>query len=180
MKYILLIISLIFFVACSNKTYYRGKTSHHPKSNTSVQSKPTQIEKKTAKIAPAPNTNNSYELDQLYAHYRKWKGTPYKFGGVTRSGIDCSGFVFITYEKKFAFSLPRDTLGQVKEGKWIPKKDLKTGDLIFFRTGSNTRHVGIYLEKGTFMHASSSRGVTISKLNTKYWKKRYWQSRRMY
>ena len=68
---------------------------------------------------------------------------------------------------------------QSKIGKEIRKDDLKAGDLIFFKTGSASEHVGIYLEKNKFLHASQKQGVTISRLDNVYWKSNYWKSVRI-
>ena len=67
----------------------------------------------------------------------------------------------------------------MKLGKSIAKNELKTGDLVFFRTSRNTRHVGIYLNDNKFIHASSSKGVTTSSLKNKYWSQKYWTAKRL-
>src|SRR5699024_726922 len=75
--------------------------------------------------------------------------------------------------------LPRTTLEQANRGKQIARSDLQRGDLIFFRTGPGSRHVGIYLGDGQFMHASETHGVTKSSIDSAYWRRHYWQSRRL-
>ncbi len=116
---------------------------------------------------------------QLYAQYNAWKGVRYQLGGLSKKGIDCSGFVSITFKKKFAISLPRTTQQQAQQGFEIPRSQLKAGDLVFFKTGSNVLHVGIYLENGKFLHASTSKGVTVSTISNSYWQKRYWKATRL-
>jgi len=111
--------------------------------------------------------------------YKGWKGTPYRYGGLSKNGVDCSGFIYQTYKTVFGISLPRSTTEQVKQGKRVYINQLRAGDLIFFKTGRNVNHVGIYLEKGKFVHASSSKGVIVSSMHTGYWKKSYWQARRL-
>ena len=123
--------------------------------------------------------HNVPRLKDLYQHYRSWKGTPYRYGGSTKRGIDCSSFIFDTYQSLFKISLPRSTKNQVKQGNRIYINQLEPGDLVFFKTGWNVRHVGIYLEQGKFMHVSSTKGVIISNLNSGYWKENYWQARRL-
>jgi len=113
-------------------------------------------------------------MKNLLAHYQQWRGARYSLGGMSKSGVDCSGFVYIAYLKRFNLELPRTTINQIRAGYTIDKSELKAGDLVFFKTGVGVRHVGIYLDKGKFMHASSSKGVTISHLNNTYWKKHYW------
>ncbi len=115
----------------------------------------------------------------LYAQYKDWKGTPYRLGGLNKKGIDCSGFVYLTFKDQFGLKLPRTTKDQVKRGTRVYIGELQAGDLIFFKTAWRTRHVGIYLSDGRFLHASTSKGVIISRLDNVYWKKKYWQSRRV-
>ena len=115
----------------------------------------------------------------LSKHFKKWDKVKYRFGGLSKKGVDCSGFVYLAFLKQFDIQLPRNTALQVKLGKSISKKELKTGDLVFFRTGRNRRHVGIYLNDNKFIHASSSKGVTTSSLKNKYWSQKYWTSKRL-
>lgn len=132
--------------------------------------------------APAPvqsiSSTQSSAVKKLYSQYNQWRGTPYKYGGLSLNGVDCSGFVHQTYKAVYNISLPRSTDQQIRQGKPVSITALKTGDLLFFKTGWKVRHVGIYLEKGKFVHASTSRGVTISNLNDTYWQKSYTQARR--
>ena len=116
---------------------------------------------------------------ELYAHYHEWKAVGYSPGGISRNGVDCSGFVYLTFNDRFGIELPRSTSQQAREGTQIMTRDLMPGDLVFFKTGTFTRHVGIYLEKGKFMHASTSEGVTISSMKKSYWKRCFWQARRI-
>jgi lipoprotein Spr/probable lipoprotein NlpC len=68
---------------------------------------------------------------------------------------------------------------QARLGKEVRKDDLRAGDLVFFRTGKTSNHVGIYLEKNKFLHASQKKGVIISRLDNVYWKSSYWKSVRI-
>ena len=115
----------------------------------------------------------------LQSHYRDWAGVPYRYGGRDRSGIDCSSFVRRTLDAVESIDLPRTTAAQAQRGEAIGRGDLSPGDLVFFRTGGGNRHVGIYIGDGRFMHASTSRGVTLSRLDNIYWRRHYWQSRRI-
>jgi len=115
----------------------------------------------------------------LYQQVRDWNGVPYKYGGLSKRGIDCSGFVLKTFQSKFNINLPRNTDRQSRKGDPVLRSDLKAGDLVFFRLGYNLRHVGIYLENDRFAHASTSKGVTLSSLKNSYWSKRYWKARRV-
>lgn len=116
--------------------------------------------------------------EKIMAFHLKWRGVPYRLGGNNQKGIDCSALVQILYKEQFGIDLPRTTATQVKEGKKVSRKDLKIGDLVFFKTGRNTRHVGVYIGDNQFVHASTSRGVMISTLNN-YWNNSYWQGRRI-
>jgi len=111
----------------------------------------------------------------------KWAGTPYVLGGQSRAGIDCSGFVQKTLFDRFGVKVPRTTKDQATHGKKIAKSDIQTGDLVFFKTGRgpNGYHVGIYVKDDLFLHASTKGGVIYSSLNSPYWKKTYWQTRRI-
>ena len=100
-------------------------------------------------------------------------------GGTSRKGVDCSGLVYQTYRTKFGVAMPRSTEQQSKMGQAVRKEQLKAGDLVFFKTGVFTRHVGMYIDEGDFLHVSSSKGVMISNLDEKYWKRAYWKARRV-
>ncbi|MZG41579.1 endopeptidase [Dickeya dianthicola] len=118
---------------------------------------------------------------QLHAQLAKWRGMPYRYGGLDQNGIDCSGFVYLTFRDRFGLTLPRSTEEQTEVGTHVDRDALLPGDLVFFRTGSgeNGLHVGIYDNNDQFIHASTSRGVMRSSLNNVYWKRAYWQARRI-
>lgn len=115
----------------------------------------------------------------LQAQHREWAGVPYRLGGVSKSGVDCSAFVRQTYARRFGLELPRTTEGQVEVGDPVARAELLAGDLVFFQTGFSKLHVGIYMENDRFLHASTSRGVMISRLDNPYWRKNYWHARRI-
>ena len=112
-------------------------------------------------------------------HYKTWRNTPYRLGGLSKRGIDCSGFVHVIYRDAFNKKVPRSTQRLAKIGKSITQKSLKFGDLVFFKTGRKQRHVGIYINNGKFIHASSSRGVMQSSLRSDYWSQHYWKAKRI-
>ena len=124
--------------------------------------------------------NDTIEVKNvLNQQYADWRHVKYRLGGLSSEGIDCSGLVYRTYRAEFGVDVPRSTEYQSKVGKPVNKKQLKAGDLVFFKTGITTRHVGIYIDKGDFLHVSSSRGVMISNMKNPYWSNTYWKSRRL-
>jgi cell wall-associated NlpC family hydrolase len=80
-----------------------------------------------------------------------------------------------TFKDKLNIQIPRTTALQSEFGEEVSIEDLKMGDLVFFKTGFKVRHVGIYLEGGKFLHASTKRGVTISRLDNPYYEKHFWK-----
>lgn len=107
-------------------------------------------------------------------------GTPYVFGGTSAHGIDCSGFTMQVF-KMVGINLPRTADVQFNVGSPVAKGQEQSGDLVFFETYCpGPSHVGIYLGGGRFIHASSSRGVTISSLSDEYFKPRYLGAKRVF
>lgn len=138
------------------------------------------ISQKTSKsVRPQRTLSRGKTHSSLRKQYSKWEGTPYSFGGTSRKGIDCSALVMHVYNEAFGASLPRTTAQQVKVGQSVSQSRMKVGDLVFFKTGWNQRHVGVFMGGNEFLHASVSNGVTVSKLSDPYWRSRYWQSRRI-
>jgi cell wall-associated NlpC family hydrolase len=115
-----------------------------------------------------------YAVDRLI-------GTPYRFGGDSERGIDCSAFTRRVYRSQNV-ELPRNSREQARVGASVTYSSVRTGDLIFFDTSINggISHVGVYIGKGTFAHASSSKGVTRSSLKEKYYVKRFVKGGRIF
>ncbi|UJP05032.1 MAG: NlpC/P60 family protein [Nitrosomonas sp.] len=136
-------------------------------------------EKPFVKSYPKPAKSSSYNINALYSQYHEWQGVRYQKGGLSSRGIDCSGFVHVTFKSKFGIDLPRTTHMQARFGREIQRDELMAGDLVFFRTGPTSSHVGIYLEKNKFIHASEKNGIMISRLDHVYWQSNYWKSVRI-
>lgn len=108
--------------------------------------------------------------------------TPYKYGGTSERGIDCSAFTQKVFQRSLELQIPRSTREQFQIGEKITKNDeLNFGDLVFFKTKkrSSPSHVGIYIGDNKFMHASRKKGVMVSSLDEKYWTPRYIGARRL-
>lgn len=122
------------------------------------------------------------EIDRLISEARKWIGTPYVYGGNSRSGTDCSGLIMELFKNVFNIKLPRSAAMQHQFAQEIERGDLNSGDLVFFCTGkskSRVNHVGLYIGKNKMIHASSSRGVMESDLGGSYWQRAYYSSGRI-
>jgi len=152
---IMAVAALLFIVSCAH---------HHKESDDGLRETnraPGQIQK------------------QLETEYQRWQGTRHRMGGSSRSGVDCSGFVKAVYKNIFMMDLPRTTQAQATIGRPVKKPDLQAGDLVFFKPPSYPRHVGIYLSNSEFIHASKTKGVTISRMDPNYWDKYFWTARRL-
>lgn len=113
---------------------------------------------------------------KLYIESAKWIGTPYRGGGTNQRGVDCSGLTQQLYRSVYRKELSRSSNDQFKSVQKINKRKLEAGDLVFFstdRSGKKVGHVGIYLKDGKFIHASTSSGVIVSKLNEPYYKRNW-------
>lgn len=127
--------------------------------------------------------NRTVELEgnEVVERAERFLGTPYRMGGTTEKGLDCSGLVYTVYQD-FGIALPRTSQDQSQFGQKVGKGDLSSGDLVFFRTGKGSKvtHVGIYAGKGEFIHASTrSKRVKYDRLDNKYFKNRYVTARRV-
>jgi lipoprotein Spr len=112
----------------------------------------------------------------LIAEAQSWIGTRYQYGGMSKEGTDCSGFVMSVYRNACHLKIPRTTRDQVKYCTKIVRNKMLPGDLVFFapgRTEDKVGHVGLYIGDGRMIHASSSRGVMVSGFDSGYWGERY-------
>ncbi|TVZ55838.1 NlpC/P60 family protein [Lutibacter sp. Hel_I_33_5] len=138
----------------------------------------------TKKVVSNTNKSNS-KVDKIIRVAKNYKGTKYKFGGVTRKGMDCSGLVFVSFKKENV-QLPRVSRMMAKKGHAVSLNRVKKGDLLFFKTSkrhNRINHVGLItsVKNGAikFIHSTSSRGVIESLLSQKYWKRAFVKARRV-
>ena len=146
------------------------------------------VESLSQRLASRPQSSLRYsnvtpaglDRDKVLLEIVSMLGVPYRLGGNTQSGIDCSGFTSRVYQKALYRQLPRAARNQYEVGEEIAETDLQFADLVFFNTaGRSPSHVGIYIEDDLFAHASVSYGVTISSLESTYYRKRYVGARRI-
>jgi probable lipoprotein NlpC len=109
---------------------------------------------------------NDIQNGRLYSFIEEWYGTPYKFGGMGKDGVDCSALVFLLQLQVYNQPLPRTCALQVNTIKRKYEEELQEGDLVFFDfDGKQFSHVGVYLQNGYFVHASTRKGVIIARLH---------------
>ena len=127
-----------------------------------------------------PSSGGKSDLSDVSGTAARFLGTPYRFGGEGPTGIDCSSFVQQVF-REHEIELPRTAREQILVGQEVAEGDLQKGDLVFFQTyASYPSHVGIYLGEGKMMHASSGKGeVTVSDLNSEYYRSRYLGAKRV-
>jgi probable lipoprotein NlpC len=128
---------------------------------------------------------NTIAVEDLIDHAQSFLGTPYKWGGQSKKGIDCSGLIYSCFDA-INLPVPRVTSELVKTGSKVAPRDLVPGDLVFFKTGKSRKkvnHVGLVIgqkDRGAlFIHASTSKGVMISKLDEPYWHSTFITARRL-
>ena len=125
----------------------------------------------------------SADLNKVLSEAKTYLGVPYRYGGINRNGIDCSGLTTNAYQS-IGILLPRSSKAQSEFGKQIKRDKLKPGDLVFFTAKSNGKidHVGMVtkvLDKEvTFIHATTKKGVRYDRLDTGYWVDKFMAARR--
>jgi cell wall-associated NlpC family hydrolase len=134
----------------------------------------------SVEVEPDPAPVNSTVGNRIVTQARKWLGVRYRFGASSRSSTDCSGYT-MQVMRSVGISIPRTSAAQARAGRPVSRGQLQPGDLVFFRTrGNRISHVGIYVGKNRFIHASSgSRQVRESGLGEAYYSKRYVTARRV-
>ncbi len=150
------VLTAVILSSCSSAPAYRGDGIHCSGGEWSEIS------------SSAGGPRNSTDLSMM-DEINNWMGTPYVYGGESRSGVDCSAFTQAVYQS-VNIDIPRTASTQAAASRAVVPSDLRFGDLIFFNTsGSGISHVGIYIGNGFFAHASSSRGVVRESLSKQYY-----------
>jgi len=131
---------------------------------------PVQQDSTSVRVRPLSRK----EAARLVSGAKHHLGEPYRYGGASPSGWDCSGFASTMFGKYLSYRLPRNTKSLFAHSVKIPNSKRKPGDLVFFRIkSSSASHVGIYIGSNKFIHASTSSGIIISSLKEKYYKKTF-------
>ncbi|QTV07008.1 C40 family peptidase [Faecalibacter bovis] len=184
MLYFLAVVFSLIVVSCGSST----KVTSYRKTANKVYSKinsankyPSKGKSSSSSSTVYRSTNKTYtskDTNNVLSTAKSFLGVPYKYGGTTRSGFDCSGLVFVSFDK-VDLKLPRVSSQQAQEGREIKISEAREGDLVFFNTSGNSiSHVGIIesIEKSgeiKFIHSSTSKGVIISSMDENYWKTRF-------
>lgn len=152
-------VSVIFLISCSSSRNIAGK-------------------EKIARLSGQLGFPVSPKDDlKLYTEAASWLGVPYKYGGNTKAGVDCSGLTCHIYRNVYRIRLERTVAGMYKKNcRKISRRKLQPGDLVFFNTAKTRKsvsHVGIFLKNNVFIHATTRNGVRISSLDETYYKKKW-------
>jgi len=127
------------------------------------------------------HTNSSVANTQYEAvtFAKQMLGAPYRYGGSTPKGFDCSGLVYYSYSKA-GYPIGRDSKSQIAQTITIDPRDLRPGDLVFFDIKGSNTHIGIYIGDGQFIHApSSGKRVSYSSMDEQYWREHFVRAGRL-
>ncbi len=187
---VIAIAALLFFAGCATSREVapinNAPTVQHASSSRSLSSNKEEPPQKSAGNKAAKSsahkencarlgvTPDSSDNARLYSESAAWLGARYQYGGNSKSGIDCSGFVYAVYKAVYGHELTRQSARMLTDNcTRINKSQLREGDLVFFRTdgkqSTTPNHVGIYLKENKFIHASTSKGVVVSDLTSAYY-----------
>lgn len=178
-KILLILILIISFSSC--KSSKRAKNNKN--SSTKIVTKKNKREKN--KTVVYETASNKTKADYIIDYAKQFEGVRYKWGGTSKSGMDCSGLVYESF-KSSKIQLPRISRDMAKKGYKVQLKKVLKGDLLFFKTGNrrnSINHVGLIVDIRDndikFIHATSSKGVIVSGLNESYWLKAFHEARRI-
>ncbi len=167
------------FLAVLLVLYLSSCSSHkNVSSSTATTNSKTALKNKYAlllNIEPKEIKNES-----LFVFIDDWYAVPYKYAGLDKNGIDCSGFISVLYDKVYNKKIPRSTKELHETCIGVSRSELKEGDLVFFKIDQEKpSHVGLYLMNNKFVHASTKKGIMISDLEEVYFKKYFYTGGRI-
>lgn len=172
-KLLVLFILSFFMISCGSSKKITTTQKPQPKTTT-IPNTPQPV------ITSAPTI-----ADKIVWTAVTYKGIPYKYAGTTTAGMDCSGLIYTSFKKRNVF-IPRTSSLMYKAGVSIRLNEVKRGDLLFFKTSrkrGKVNHVGLVTsaKKGDirFIHATSSKGVIVTSLNSRYWRKAFVGAKRV-
>jgi lipoprotein Spr len=176
-----LVVSILAIGACSGQKRAKKPSSRsthsssRPSPSKAVSNASSSGTKYKSKYAQQLGVEPSQlKSERLYAFINEWEGIPYRYGGTSKTGVDCSGFVGALYREVYSKNLPRTTSEIGKVAKSVSKSNLSEGDIVIFDiNGKKGSHMGVYLANNKFVHASTSKGVVISDLNNPYYVKAF-------
>lgn len=178
-----IIFTALLLTSCgTSRSRIEDGNNHSVFSQRTIKAGAPQTRINTAPPEVLPEDNRVYNITSFA---RGFEGTPYKYGGIGKDGIDCSGLVFNSFLQE-DIPLPRSSRDMAKKGERLSLEDVNIGDLLFFETDKNKKvinHVGLVIEIQPghifFIHSSTSRGVIISSLADTYWWDHFVMARRM-
>lgn len=183
---LLILILIISFSSCkSSKRAKERKASSTKIIIKKDKREATAYKKEDSNTVSSETVSNKSKADHIIDYAKQFEGVRYKWGGTTKSGMDCSGLVYESF-KSYDVVLPRISRDMAKKGNKIQLKKVLKGDLLFFKTGNrrnSINHVGLIVDIQDndikFIHATTGKGVIISGLNETYWLKAFHQARRI-
>lgn len=180
----LLLLFSVLLVSCGSSRRSVSQSNHdqavHRDGNKSSEYRKSDRKKSRFHKGPA-----SEEAKEIVENAIKYKGTPYQYGGTTKRGMDCSGLIYVAFQKEH-IPIPRTSRAMSLEGKRLKLKEVRTGDLLFFQTNKNRNvinHVGLVVDVSgdeiSFIHSTTSLGVIVSTLDQPYWDDAFMMARRV-
>jgi probable lipoprotein NlpC len=183
-RYFLITLCLgVIGAGCITSTIRYDRPSRLSKSPGVKEQKPADPDD-FGSLLPDENDGRSIDLSDT-GRLRKilsgWLGTPYRWGGMARSGVDCSGLVGLVFREYADMAMPRSSRDMLPMGRHVPVREARLGDLFLFRNKLKfADHVGICTGNGRFIHASVSHGVIESTLDDEYYRSRFIDARRIF
>jgi len=173
----LILFSAFFMNACSQISQQsQYSQSSKPRAQQASNQHATQQKSRVSQIPQHSSVNNIHPArNRMVRIAKSTNGTPYKWGGNSpQRGFDCSGLMSYVHKNALGLNIPRTAAKQRDNSRTINYAQLQPGDMLFFKTGRKTNHVGVYIGNRKFIHApSGGKRVTIAKMDSPYWFKRF-------